>query len=72
VAVPALESRDYAVREELKTYNQRLLDYVKNGGNLIVFYNTQEFVRSRPGTSRAGSNSAVRSSSQPGTRRTPP
>jgi len=28
----------------LKTYNRRLLDYVKEGGNLIVLYNTQEFV----------------------------
>ena len=27
-----------------KTYNQRLLDYVKTGGNMIVLYNTQEFV----------------------------
>src|SRR5262249_44230138 len=31
-------TRAYAVREDLKTYNQRLLDYVKNGGNLIVLY----------------------------------
>lgn len=37
-------TRAYAVREDLKTYNQRLLEYVKNGGNLIVLYNTQEFV----------------------------
>jgi hypothetical protein len=37
-------TRAYAVREDLKTYNQRLLDYVKEGGNLIVLYNTQEFV----------------------------
>jgi LmbE family N-acetylglucosaminyl deacetylase len=36
-------TRAYAVREDLKTYNQRLLDYVNNGGNLIVLYNTQEF-----------------------------
>jgi LmbE family N-acetylglucosaminyl deacetylase len=36
-------TRAYAVREDLKTYNQRLLDYVKDGGNLIVLYNTQEF-----------------------------
>ncbi|OLC83407.1 MAG: hypothetical protein AUH72_04455 [Acidobacteria bacterium 13_1_40CM_4_65_8] len=33
-------TRAYAVREDLKTYNQRLLDYVKNGGNMIVLYNT--------------------------------
>jgi hypothetical protein len=37
-------TRAYAVREDLKTYNQRLQDYVKNGGNLIVLYNTQELV----------------------------
>ena len=37
-------TRAYAVRGDLKTYNRRLLDYVKNGGNLIVLYNTQEFV----------------------------
>jgi LmbE family N-acetylglucosaminyl deacetylase len=37
-------TRAYAVREDLKTYNRRLLDYVKNGGNLIVLYNTQELV----------------------------
>jgi len=37
-------TRAYAVREDLKTYNQRLLDYVKEGGNLIVLYNTQEFI----------------------------
>jgi LmbE family N-acetylglucosaminyl deacetylase len=37
-------TRAYAVRDDLKTYNQRLLDYVKAGGNLIVLYNTPEFV----------------------------
>ena len=37
-------TRAYAVREDLKTYNQRLLDYVKDGGNLVVLYNTQELV----------------------------
>jgi LmbE family N-acetylglucosaminyl deacetylase len=37
-------TRAYAVREDLKIYNRRLLDYVKGGGNLIVLYNTQEFV----------------------------
>ena len=37
-------TRAYAIREDLKTYNRRLLDYVKGGGNLIVLYNTQEFV----------------------------
>jgi LmbE family N-acetylglucosaminyl deacetylase len=35
--------RAYAAREELRTYNSRLLDYVKNGGVLIVQYNTPEF-----------------------------
>jgi LmbE family N-acetylglucosaminyl deacetylase len=37
-------TRAYAVRQDLKTYNRRLLDYVESGGNLIVLYNTQEFV----------------------------
>ncbi len=37
-------TRAYAVRDDLKTYNRRLLDYAKNGGNLIVLYNTQELV----------------------------
>jgi LmbE family N-acetylglucosaminyl deacetylase len=40
-------TRAYAVREDLRTYNQRLLDYVRDGGNLIVLYNTQEFVPSQ-------------------------
>ena len=40
-------TRAYAVREDLKTYNQRLLDYAKDGGNLVVLYNTQEFVPDR-------------------------
>jgi len=35
--------RTYAVREDLKTYNDRLLDYVKNGGVVIVQYNTPEY-----------------------------
>jgi LmbE family N-acetylglucosaminyl deacetylase len=37
-------TRAYAVREDLKTYHQRLLDYVKDGGNLVVLYNTQELI----------------------------
>ena len=37
-------TRAYAVREDLKTYNSRLLDYAKAGGNVIVLYNTQELV----------------------------
>jgi LmbE family N-acetylglucosaminyl deacetylase len=40
-------TRAYAVREDLKTYNQRLLDYVKAGGNLVVLYNTQELIPAR-------------------------
>jgi hypothetical protein len=40
-------TRAYAVREDLKTYNRRLLDYVSGGGNLIVLYNTQELVPSQ-------------------------
>ena len=35
-------TRAYAVRTDLRTYNRRLLDYVQNGGNLIVLYTTQE------------------------------
>jgi LmbE family N-acetylglucosaminyl deacetylase len=35
--------RAYAVREDLKTNNGRLLDYVKNGGVAIVQYNTPEY-----------------------------
>jgi hypothetical protein len=40
-------TRAYAVREDLKTYNNRLLDYVKAGGNMIVLYNTFELVPSQ-------------------------
>ncbi len=35
--------RAYAVREDLKTYNGRLLEYVKNGGVAILQYNTPEY-----------------------------
>ena len=35
--------RTYAAREELRTYNSRILEYVKNGGVAIVQYNTPEF-----------------------------
>ena len=35
-------TRAYAVREDLRMYNQRLLDWVKAGGNMIVLYNTAE------------------------------
>lgn len=37
-------TRAYAVRDDLRTYNRRLLDYARDGGNLIVLYNTQELV----------------------------
>jgi len=37
-------TRAYAVRDDLRMFNRRLLDYARNGGNLIVLYNTQEFV----------------------------
>jgi len=40
-------TRAYAVRDELNTYGQRLLEYVNQGGNLIVLYNTAEMVPSR-------------------------
>ena len=36
-------TRAYAVREDLRTHNARLLEYAKGGGNLIVLYNTPEF-----------------------------
>jgi len=35
--------RAYAARPDLATNNSRLLDYVKNGGVMIVQYNTPEF-----------------------------
>lgn len=37
-------TRAYAVRQDLVNYNQRLLEYARGGGNLIVLYQTQEFV----------------------------
>lgn len=37
-----LGTRAYAVRPDVHAANARLLDYVKNGGNLIVLYNTPE------------------------------
>jgi hypothetical protein len=36
-------TRAYAVREDLVTYNQRLLDYARAGGHLVVLYQTPEF-----------------------------
>ncbi|MGH9327710.1 MAG: PIG-L family deacetylase [Terriglobia bacterium] len=35
--------RAYAAREDVKTYNARLLAYVKQGGVLVVQYNTPEY-----------------------------
>jgi LmbE family N-acetylglucosaminyl deacetylase len=35
--------RASAVRNDLKTYSKRLLDYAERGGNLIYQYQTQEF-----------------------------
>ncbi|MDP9172059.1 MAG: PIG-L family deacetylase [Acidobacteriota bacterium] len=35
--------RAYAVRADLKSANGRLLDYVRNGGVLVVQYNLQDF-----------------------------
>jgi LmbE family N-acetylglucosaminyl deacetylase len=35
--------RAYAVRDDLRTYNGRLMDYVKNGGAVVVQYQTPEF-----------------------------
>lgn len=35
--------RAYAARADLITYNSRLLDYVKNGGVVIVQYNTGQY-----------------------------
>ena len=37
-------TRAYAVRDDLRTHNARLLDWVEDGGHLIVLYNTPEFV----------------------------
>ena len=39
--------RAYLNREDLIFNNHRLLDYVKNGGNLVVQYNKYEFLRSQ-------------------------
>ena len=40
-------TRAYAVRQDLSTYNRRLLDYAKNGGHLIILFQTPEFVPDR-------------------------
>ena len=41
--------RAYAVREDLRTHNRRLLDYVENGGTLLVQYNTYQILDSQFG-----------------------
>jgi len=37
--------RAYAVRDDLRAYNSRLMDYVKNGGTLISQYNRRGEIR---------------------------
>jgi hypothetical protein len=37
--------RAYAVRDDVRAYNGRLLDYVKNGGTLITQYNRRGEIR---------------------------
>ena len=37
-------TRAYAVREDLRAHNRRLLDWVRAGGRMVVLYNTPEFV----------------------------
>ena len=46
-------TRAYAVRRDLVEHNQRLLDYARHGGNLVVLYQTQEFVPSAMAPYRA-------------------
>lgn len=41
--------RAYAAREDVRAYNSRLLEYVQNGGTLIVQYNTYEILDSQFG-----------------------
>ncbi|MGH9432422.1 MAG: PIG-L family deacetylase [Terriglobia bacterium] len=41
--VIVLGIRAYAVRNDLKVHNDRLLEYVKNGGVVIVQFNTSEY-----------------------------
>ncbi|GEO12263.1 PIG-L family deacetylase [Segetibacter aerophilus] len=52
-------TRAYAVRQDLNTYNQRLLNYAKNGGHLLVLFQTPEFVPERmaPYTAQLPGNS---------------
>ena len=37
-------TRAYAVRDDLRAHNRRLLEWVRGGGNMVVLYNTPEFV----------------------------
>ena len=37
-------TRAYAVRDDLLEHNQRLIEYARGGGNLVILYQTQEFV----------------------------
>jgi LmbE family N-acetylglucosaminyl deacetylase len=37
-------TRAYAVRDDLRGHNRRLLDWVRAGGNMVVLYNTPEFL----------------------------
>lgn len=39
--------RAYLNRSDLRAYNQRLLDYVQNGGHLVVQYNKYEFLQAQ-------------------------
>jgi hypothetical protein len=41
--------RAYAVRDDVRAFNNRLLDYVQNGGTLLVQYNTYEILDSQFG-----------------------
>ena len=36
-------TRAYAVRDDLRAHNRRLLEWVRGGGNMVVLYNTPEF-----------------------------
>ena len=69
-------TRAYAVRDDLRAFNGRLLDWVRSGGNLVVLYNTPEinprrfapFAGASPTTPRRWPRSARRSpSSRPAT-----
>jgi hypothetical protein len=41
--------RAYAVRDDLRAHNQRLLDYVAGGGTLVVQYNTYQILDAQYG-----------------------